>query len=321
MGAYANPMGTIGDAPSNQYFKNIPGFANPGQSHYSGASATKTAPASNPYQVPSVQSNPIFRMSGAASDPTSSNLGHGIIATNPEFPGLSQDVASYLNSQIGMGLSPYNLGVPLPGGGSSQRGQLTAGLNPVLAQLLSFFTGGTGGHNIPGLSALASIAQNGVNAVPAWQQMVQAQQQDISQNEANLREQFGSMGDLAGSPFGTAMSNYMEQTTKDQNSLLGQLQLQGILQGQLPAASDLYQGATQFGSGLQALNQQAIQNQYQEFLRTQPQNNPMWPIIASLATFTPPTTKTPTAFQSATSFISALSGAGGQTSSGAGFTF
>lgn len=328
MGAYANPMGGgIGDAPSNQYFKNLPGFANPGQSQYTATGAKASASAPNPYQVPNQSNTGMYPGGGSTATFESHDIGHGIVATGLQFPGLSQDTANWLLSQLGQGMKPYNLGVPLPGGGSARRGQLTAGLNPLLAQLLNFYSSGGQKNSflMPGLSTMENVANNGISALPMWQQMIQAQQQDISQNEAALREQFGSMGDLAGSPFGTAMSNYMEQTTKDQNALLGQLQLQGILQGQIPAASDLMSmfntGATNMASGIQALDQQAIQNQYQEFLRTQPQNNPTLQDLMAMATMYPPTTKTPTAFQTATQFLGALSGAGGQTSSGAGFTF
>src|SRR6266576_468029 len=44
----------------------------------------------------------------------------------------------------------------------------------------------------------------------------------------NLKEQFGFAGDLESSPFGTAMSNYMQQTSKDENALLAQLEQQAM---------------------------------------------------------------------------------------------
>ena len=69
---------------------------------------------------------------------------------------------------------------------------------------------------MPGMSNLLNIANNGVSALPEWQSMVAAMGQNTAQNQANLQEQFAGMGDLAGSPFGTAMSNYMQQTNLDQ---------------------------------------------------------------------------------------------------------
>lgn len=89
--------------------------------------------------------------------------------------------------------------------------------------ILSFLTGGP--SSTPGATQLGQMAQTGdpFNASPEWQAMIQAQQQNIAQNEANLKEQFAFSGDLQSSPFGTAMGNFASQTTADQNSLLGQL--------------------------------------------------------------------------------------------------
>jgi hypothetical protein len=94
--------------------------------------------------------------------------------------------------------------------------------------LLSFLQGGP--SSIPGASQLSQMAQTGdpISALPEWQQMLQAQQQNISQNQANLKEQFAFSGDLQSSPFGTAMSDYMQQTSKDQNALLAQMQTQAM---------------------------------------------------------------------------------------------
>lgn len=94
--------------------------------------------------------------------------------------------------------------------------------------LLSFLSGGP--SSIPGASSLSQMAQTGnpISALPEWQAMLQAQQQNIAQNQANLKEQFAFGGNLQSSPFGTAMSNYMQQTTADQNALLAQLEQQAM---------------------------------------------------------------------------------------------
>ena len=242
----------------------------------------------NPYQVPSQGQSP----SGFTTPATYSKSTPGYHQLGPMYPGLSNNWAGYLTNQVGQGVSPFDLSTILPTGGSTAPGQLTAGENPLLQSLQQFFTSGGTSGGLPGMSTLANIAQNGVSAVPAWQSMVAAQQQGIQQNEANLREQFGSMGNLAGSPFGTAMSNYAQQTTKDQNALLGQLQLQGILQGQLPAAESLSQSGMGLSNTLQNLNQQAIQNQYGEFVRTSPQYNPMNQYMTGMSQFFPELYKT-----------------------------
>lgn len=108
--------------------------------------------------------------------------------------------------------------------------------------LLSFLSGGQ--SNIPGANTMTSMANTGnpISAMPEWQAMLNAQQQNIQQNQANLKEQFAFGGDLQSSPFGTAMSNYMQQTSKDQNALLAQMDTQAMeqaMQRELSASSTL----------------------------------------------------------------------------------
>jgi len=340
------PMYGYGNNPgSNQFASSnmMPNFYTPGNSPGYGSGGGSGTPgfipynawqspmeSNNPYQVPSQSGYAAPSDWGASGGPlmqgqsggpgASHNLGHGIIATGPQYPGLSQSFANYISSQIGQGASPFNLQTMLPTGGSTMPGQLTAGLNPLLSQLMNFFQTGQGG-SLPGMSQLSTIANNGVSALPEWQSMINAQQQNIQQNQANLKEQFGSMGDLAGSPFGTAMSNYMSQTTADQNALLGQLQQSNIQNIQMPAIQSLFGGSQAMAGGLQGLDQQAIQNMYQEFQRVSPQNNPLMQEMMGLATLFPPTTKTPTMMDSITGMLGALSGSGFSTSSGGGMTF
>jgi|SRR5882724_2252142 len=95
-------------------------------------------------------------------------------------------------------------------------------------QLLEFLGGGQ--SNIPGADSLTSMANTGnpISALPEWQKMIEAQQRGIGENAANLKEQFGFMGNLASSPFGNAMSDYFQQTSKDQNALLAQMDTQAM---------------------------------------------------------------------------------------------
>jgi hypothetical protein len=225
---------------SNQFFPAMPSLPtqfNPGSMPSPFGSSGSSM--SNPWN---------FDWSGTTK--TNSNigardLGSGIYSEPSMFPGVASGLSQYLGSQIGKGTPA----------------------NPLLQQLLSFFGGGS--SSIPGASTLANIANNGISALPEWQQMIAAQQQNIQQNEANLREQFGGMGTLAGSPFGTAMSNYEQQTTLDQNSLLAQLQQQNILQGQIPVAQGLQSGASQMGMFGQTLL---------------PENNPLLGLMGQLST-------------------------------------
>lgn len=294
---------------SNQYFPMLPSFP----SMAPGYTASGGGGGGNPYQVPSyggtMPSSTNQRWDpnqfGASMQSSSGNLGHGIIATGLQYPGLSQDFANYLFSQVGQGMTPFNLGTPLPTGGTTQPGQLTAGLNPLLQQLMSFFTG-KGGGSMPGANALSTIANQGISALPEWQAMVAAMQPNIEQNQAMMREQFAGMGGLAGTPFGTAESNFASQTALGQNALLAQLQQQNILQGQMPAAQYLQSQGQNLAGGLQALDQQAIQNMLQEFIRVAPQNNPMMPYLMGMSSMYPPTNQTKTTGQSAMDWVSTL---------------
>lgn len=220
------------------------------------------------------------------------NLGHGLVAPGLQYGGLSQDFANYLMSQVGTGVSPFNLSTMLPTGGQTFPGQLTAPMNPLLSQLANFYSGGT--STAPGANALSTIANQGISALPEWQSMIAAQQQNINQGAANLKEQMGYMGDIAGSPIANAMSQYYQQSQLGQNALLGQLQQQNILQGQIPVAQGLLGGAGQMAGGLQNLDQQAIQNMYNEFIRTSPQYNPMISNIQAMSSMYPPSTYTGT---------------------------
>lgn len=93
---------------------------------------------------------------------------------------------------------------------------------------LNFLTGQP--SSTPGSSQLGHMAETGnpISALPEWQSMLEAQQRNIGENQANLKEQFAFAGDLQSSPFGNAMTDFMSQTTKDQNALLGQLQTSAL---------------------------------------------------------------------------------------------
>lgn len=220
------------------------------------------------------------------------NMGHGIFAQSSMYPQLSDSFAQFLQSMIGQGASPFNLSAPLPSGGTTNPGQLSAPMNPLMQSLMQLFMG-NGQSNVPGANTLANVANNGISAMPEWQSMIDAQGQNIQQNQANLREQFSAMGGLAGSPFGTAMSNFQQQTTKDQNALLGYLNQQNILQGQLPAAQFMMSGAGQMGQFAQQQDQQTIDRMYNEFIRTQPEYNPLLQQMYGLSTTFAPTVQQP----------------------------
>jgi hypothetical protein len=196
---------------------------------------------------------------------------------------LRTQLAALLSGQVGKGVPPFNLPTQLPFGlGTTVPGQLNAPTDPILQQLHNFYGGQQ--TNIPGANTLATIANQGINALPEWQATVAAEGQNIAQNEAQLREQSAYGGGGAGSPMAASLSNYIQGATAQQNAMLAQMQQQNILQGQIPVAEGLLSGAQGFGQYSQALAQQNIQNQYNEFLRTQPQNNPYLQYIYGLST-------------------------------------
>lgn len=242
---------------------------------------------SGPFSYPNPNMGPGW--TGAGGGPI---LGGGPFSVEqPISPNFTYDMTNYLGSNIGQGVSPFSLPTALPFGGTTAPGQLNAPADPTLTGLENFYQGGQ--SSMPGANTLATIANQGISALPEWQAMVQAMGQNTSQNQANLAEQFGSMGNLAGSPFGTAMSNYMQGVNANQNSLLGQLQQQNILQGQIPTAEGLLSGGQQFGQYAQGLAQQNIQNMMNEYIRTSPQYNPLLGLQYGMSTTYDPVLQRP----------------------------
>lgn len=303
-GGYPGWGGTYGASPvmgggtSAPYFGGYPatpggggGGYNPYQIPPQGVQQGFNPTASNPWSVNYTGAPGWPAGTGLTPNPGSENIGHSLTATGLQFPGLSTDFASYLTSQIGQGMNPFNLSTMLPTGGATMPGQLTPGLDPLTSQLQNFYMTGQGGG--PGAQTLSTIANQGISALPEWQAMIQAQQGNINTGAANLKEQMGFMGDLAGSPTSSALSNYYTQSQLGQNALLGQLQQQNILQGQIPVAQSLFGGQSTLGQNLYGYDVNAVQNMYNAYMQAQPQYNPMLQYIGGLATMYPPTNKTP----------------------------
>lgn len=222
--------------------------------------------------------------------------GSNQITVPPLDPGLTSQFFNWLQGQVGQGATPYGGQAWLPSSGQTLgAGDLTAPLNEYLASLQNFFQTGQAG-SMPGFGTLQQMSESGlpVDVLPAWQAMVQAQQRNIGQGAANLREQFAFAGNLAGSPFGTAEADYQNQAILQQNALLQQGQQQA-----LEAARGRQFGASQFlgGAGLdmadylQGLDQASIDRAYQEFIRTQPEYSPLLQALMAASTTFPPTVK------------------------------
>lgn len=223
--------------------------------------------------------------------PGMTDIGHNFGAVGPLDPALTTQLFQYLQGMIGKGASGFTGTTTLPSGGTTGSGDLSAPLNDLMKQLQSFYSGGA--TNAPGLNSLTSFASNGqpIDQTPAWQAMVDSMQKHIGENQANLKEQFNFGGNLASSPFGNAMSDYMTQTSKDQNAMLLSAQAQAMEAAkgrQLNASEGLLSGNQQFAGITQGLDQNAINAKLQEFLRTQPEYSPLLNMQYGAGTTFPP---------------------------------
>lgn len=207
---------------------------------------------------------------------------------SPEFTGSFYD---FLFSQLGQGATPFGAATDLPTGGTTGTGEMSAGLNPLSQNFMDFLLGGD--TSLAGLGTLGQMSETGmpISTMDQWQAMLQAQQRNIEQNQANLREEFAFSGNLEASPFGTAMTDFMSQTSLDQNALLAMMETQAMEQarGRQMGASQFLGGMTQAGIPyFQDIDQQAINRMYDEFIRTQPEYNPLMQQMFGAATTFPP---------------------------------
>lgn len=112
------------------------------------------------------------------------------------------------------------------------------------------------------------LAQNPkpFDATDAWQKLILAQDERTKQNAGNLQEYMNVTGNRYSTAFGDSMGDFWEQTTRDQNSLLSQLQMQGYeaeRNRQFGAASGVAQLTSQLGENEQQRTWQALQNALQ----------------------------------------------------------
>lgn len=228
---------------SNQYGGGWPTMATPGAGSYN-------VPPSGPYaaQTPSIQGTQGGYYTGTTYDPS-----------------LTGSLFGYLGGQVGQGLPTYP-------------GQLTAAPNQLYGQLGNLLTGGQ--SNLPYGQQMLQMAQTGnpTDVGPAWEAMKAAEQQNIQQNLAQLKEQFAAGGNLVGTPYGSSVSDYESQTTLGQNAILTQAQQQAAeaAAGRQLSAQQMLTGADlSLGGQLQNISQMGATNAYNEWLRTQPQYNPL----------------------------------------------
>lgn len=221
------------------------------------------------------------------------NVGSGAATVTTLFPQYTGQYGNLLASQLGKGATPFNLSALMPSSGQATTpGALSAPLDQLNQMLQQFYATGSGGPT--GSSTVESMAQTGnpTDVGPAWQAMLAAEQKNTDKNAANLREQFAFGGDLKSSPFASAMTDFYNQNTLNQNAQLTaaeQAAQESAAGRQLSASSDLMAGSGNMATNLQNLDQQAIQNMLAEFVRTSPDYSPLLGAQGGLATTFPPT--------------------------------
>lgn len=245
---------------SNQYFNFNPAVTPmPGNTSSSGVPPGAVPPAG----APNLPSNNFPTGPGASA---SAGLPGGN-TTIPTFdPNFTHQFYAWLQQQLGQGASPFNLSTPLPSGGSTQPGQLTAPLNPIEQSLMKFYqTGSADSGPMPGVMPMWNAALAAMNGP----------QGPAATEEARIRGQFAFGGNLASSPFAQAMTQFGEQNVLNENALLT-----SATQSALP-------GMQQFGSDIQQMDQGAINNMLQEFIRTRPEYSPLLNMLFGGATSSP----------------------------------
>ena len=280
---------------SNQY-GSYPTLSS-GTSNLTGSNGVQSTPG----VVPQQSSSDYSYASGTGVDPNlisgntpiTFNRGNTSI-TSTQDPALTSALGNYLQSQVGQGVAPFDLSALLPSSGQATTpGTLTAPEDQMLQQLQQAYQTGNF-SSIPGMNTLSQISQTGdpIDQTPAWQAMVNSMQNNIQQNQAQLKEQMNVGGNLVGSPYGTAMSNYQAQTASTENAQLVSAQtsaMQQAVQNQLTAGTTMEQVGNQLSTYLQSLDQTSITNLYNEFLRTQPSANPLISAETAVGTTYPPT--------------------------------
>lgn len=251
----------------------VPGAPNP----------TTNAPGVNQIYPPSHAGNPVENAHG---------LGHGQYAVPPQDQGLQNTLFNWLQSQIGQGITPFDLSALLPTGGTTGPGQVASPLDPVTQQLMDFFTSGKSSN--PALSGLMGMAQTGdpISAQPEWQAMLKAMNQQQQIGGANEREQLSFTGNLPGSAGALGISNYNTQTTLGNEALIAQLAQQSMesaAQREQGAQNTLFGGEQGLGTSLYGYDTNAVNKLMEEYFGTTPQANPLNQEMFGAATTYPPT--------------------------------
>jgi hypothetical protein len=162
-------------------------------------------------------------------------------------------------------------------------GQLTAPVDPTISQIAS-----------------NDYALTDFDAVQA------AMQHSIQEGQASLTGQFAFAGGLAGSPFGTATADYQNQAALNLQSVLAQMEEQAAPTRLAAAQSE------------QSQNQLTLTNAYQEWLRQQPQYNPLLNLEYGAANTFAPIYSSSYGTGGLSALLSALPAIGGMSTGGGG---
>ena len=213
------------------------------------------------------------------------------VAGGPISPDFTNQLLAYFSSQIGKGATPYGGTAALPStGGVTDPGQLSAGMTPLLADLLQQFQGamaGTGG------GTLGEMVKTGmpVSQTAQWAKMQSAMERQYRMGEANVAEGFAAGGGMTSSPYGQAMADYNLQAAREKAAMFGGMEttaLESARGRQVQALNLLYPAAQKLGELFQGMDQAAINRTLAEFIRTQPEYGPLLNLIYGLATTFPP---------------------------------
>ena len=242
LGFNLNPSGNQSALPQGAMF----GGSNPyGLPTNVGPGTGWNVPAVNPNTgsesgYPSVPSQPGVPQLPGNIVPQGSALPGGQHSESPLDPYLTSQLYNWLSSQIGQGATPYT-------------GQLTAPVNQTIQQ----------------------IAGNDY-ALTDFDAVQQAMQRQIQEGAANLKGSEAFAGNLAGTPFGTSMTDYQNQAAQNLQSILAQMELQAA-PTRLAA-----------GQAVQQQEQLGLTNAYQEWLRQQPEYSPLLSMEYGASTTFPP---------------------------------
>ena len=231
-------------------------------------------------------------------------------AVAPFVPGLSSEFTGYLESQIGKGAQPYGLQAFQPTTGrTTQPGQLSADVNPMLHDLGQFVSGAAqdpsmGVQPAGGTSeTLDEMLRTGapISTMPQFEAIEKAMDRQYKQGRGDIRAQMAGLGLIAGTPHTGAQTDYALQAAREKTAIMTGLETgalesaQGRRMQALGISSDFFglnqqqqrffvDQSRQIGEIFQGMDRAAIDRTMAEFLRTRPEYGPLLNLLYGLST-------------------------------------